>query len=46
MKFIETNLQGAYIITPDLFEDERGFFARCFCEHTFSEYGLELDGCK
>jgi dTDP-4-dehydrorhamnose 3,5-epimerase len=40
MKFIETKLKGAFIITPDLIEDERGFFARTFCKREFEEHGL------
>jgi dTDP-4-dehydrorhamnose 3,5-epimerase len=42
MIFIETKLKGAFIITPDLIEDERGFFARTFCRHEFEEHGLNL----
>jgi dTDP-4-dehydrorhamnose 3,5-epimerase len=42
MKFVETGLSGAYIIEPDLIEDERGFFARVFCRHEFEEHGLNL----
>jgi dTDP-4-dehydrorhamnose 3,5-epimerase-like enzyme len=30
MIFEETKLKGAFIITPDFIEDERGFFARTF----------------
>ena len=40
MKFTETKLQGAFIIAPDLIEDERGFFARTFCRREFEEQGL------
>lgn len=40
MKFTETRLKGAFIITPDLIEDERGFFARTFCRREFEEHGL------
>lgn len=40
MKFIETKLQGAYIVELDLLEDERGFFARSWCQKEFSERGL------
>ncbi len=43
MKFSETPLKGAYIITPDLLEDERGFFARSFCRHEFAAHGLKAD---
>jgi len=40
MKFVELELPGAYVIEPDRFEDERGFFARLWCETEFCEQGL------
>jgi dTDP-4-dehydrorhamnose 3,5-epimerase len=40
MKFIETKLKGAYLIEPQILEDERGFFARTFCKHKFEAHGL------
>lgn len=40
MKFIETVLKGAFVIEPELIEDERGFFARTFCRREFEEHGL------
>lgn len=40
MKFKELPLQGAFIIEPELLEDERGFFARSFCKDEFKHYGL------
>jgi len=40
MKFIETKLKGAYIIEPELLEDQRGFFARTFCQREFETHGL------
>lgn len=40
MKFIETKLKGAYIIEVEPIKDERGFFARSFCEKEFEKYGL------
>ncbi|MCX5813469.1 MAG: dTDP-4-dehydrorhamnose 3,5-epimerase [Proteobacteria bacterium] len=40
MKFTETRLNGAFIITPDLIEDERGFFTRVFCWREFEDHGL------
>ena len=41
MKFIETRLKGAFIIEPEKLEDERGFFARTFCEEEFSKHRLD-----
>ena len=40
MKFTETNLKGSYIIELEKFEDERGFFARTFCEEEFKKHDL------
>ena len=40
MKFTETKLKGAYIIEPELIRDERGFFARSWCQKEFTERGL------
>jgi dTDP-4-dehydrorhamnose 3,5-epimerase len=41
MLFTETRLAGAYVIDLQLLQDERGFFARAFCQHEFSEHGLD-----
>ncbi len=43
MLFEEMSLAGAYIITLQPKEDERGFFARSFCKQLFSEKGLHSD---
>jgi dTDP-4-dehydrorhamnose 3,5-epimerase len=40
MKIIETKLSGSYIINSDLREDERGFFARLFCEKEYTTMGI------
>jgi dTDP-4-dehydrorhamnose 3,5-epimerase len=40
MKFKETKLKGNYLIDLELREDNRGFFARYFCEKEFSLHGL------
>jgi dTDP-4-dehydrorhamnose 3,5-epimerase len=40
MQFRETELKGAYIIEVEKIEDERGYFARSFCEHEFNDKGL------
>lgn len=40
MIFRETELQGAYIIEPERIEDERGFFARTWCQREFEAHGL------
>jgi len=40
MIFEETELKGAFVIEPELSEDERGFFARTFCRNEFETHGL------
>jgi dTDP-4-dehydrorhamnose 3,5-epimerase len=40
MKFVETPLAGAFVVELDPIGDERGFFARSFCEREFAERGL------
>ena len=40
MKFGETPLKGAFVVELDRMEDERGFFARSFCEKEFSAQAL------
>jgi len=40
MIFTETKLKGAFIIDPEKLEDERGFFARTWCQLEFARYGL------
>ena len=40
MIFKETKLMGNYLINLELKEDERGFFARFYCEKEFSKKGL------
>lgn len=40
MIFIETQLKGAFIIKPERLEDERGFFARSWCQREFEAHGL------
>jgi len=41
MRFIPTPLVGAYIVEPEILEDNRGFFARAWCQKEFSAQGLE-----
>lgn len=40
MKFEKTGLDGAWIIDIHKLEDDRGFFARTFCQNEFLEHGL------
>ena len=41
MIFTATRLKGAFIIDVEPKEDERGFFARTFCQNEFSNHGLK-----
>lgn len=41
MSFTETSFKGAFIIEPEKFEDERGFFARSFSDREFAAYGID-----
>lgn len=40
MKFRELPVRGAYLIDLEKRGDERGFFARMFCEREFAQMGL------
>lgn len=40
MIFTETILRGAFIIDIEPVEDERGFFARTWCQREFESHGL------
>jgi dTDP-4-dehydrorhamnose 3,5-epimerase len=41
MIFNELNLQGAFILDLERREDERGFFARAFCQNELTQHGLK-----
>jgi dTDP-4-dehydrorhamnose 3,5-epimerase len=41
MRFQETTLQGVWLVTPDRFDDERGFFARTWGLDEFESNGLD-----
>jgi dTDP-4-dehydrorhamnose 3,5-epimerase len=41
MLFTETALKGAFIIDLEPHEDDRGFFARTFCQKEFEAHGLK-----
>lgn len=41
MTFTETPLAGAFLISIERKEDERGFFARSFCQEEFRRHGLD-----
>ena len=43
MIFAETKLKGSYIIEMEIITDERGFFARSWCQKEFEKYGLNYN---
>lgn len=43
MIFTKTKLSGAYSIDLEKREDERGFFARGFCQHEFTDQGITFN---
>ncbi|MCK5613606.1 dTDP-4-dehydrorhamnose 3,5-epimerase [Candidatus Pacearchaeota archaeon] len=43
MLFTETELEGAFVIELEKFEDERGFFARTWCRKEFEAQGLNVN---
>ncbi len=43
MKFEETPIPGAFVINHEPFGDDRGFFARSFCQKEFRNRGIEFN---
>jgi dTDP-4-dehydrorhamnose 3,5-epimerase len=43
MTFLPTIFPDAWLIDPQRFDDERGFFARTWCRRDFEQRGLETD---
>lgn len=43
MIFQPLPLDGAYLLTLERHEDERGYFARAFCVHELAAHGLHTD---
>lgn len=40
MKFTETKLKGAFVVEIEKLSDDRGFFARSWCQKEFEAHGL------
>jgi dTDP-4-dehydrorhamnose 3,5-epimerase len=40
VNFVPTSLAGAYVVDPEPQKDNRGFFARTWCQKEFAERGL------
>jgi dTDP-4-dehydrorhamnose 3,5-epimerase len=43
MRFIPIDLPDAYLVELDCISDERGFFARTYCQDEFKEKGLDAN---
>ena len=41
MKFEKTNIEGAFVVRPEPFRDDRGHFARAYCTQEFAEVGAD-----
>jgi dTDP-4-dehydrorhamnose 3,5-epimerase len=41
MKFIDTDIPDVYLISPEIYSDQRGGFFRAFCSREFEARGLE-----
>jgi dTDP-4-dehydrorhamnose 3,5-epimerase len=41
VRFLTTPLGGVYLVDVEKIEDERGFFARSFCQNEFKALGLD-----
>jgi dTDP-4-dehydrorhamnose 3,5-epimerase len=41
LHFIETRISGVFVIEPERLADERGFFARTWCQQEFAAHGLD-----
>lgn len=40
MNFEPLTITGSFLLRPELLSDERGFFTRTFCAHSFAAHGL------
>ena len=43
MIFSELSLAGSYIIDPEPFQDDRGWFARFYCKKDFQQIGHDKE---
>ena len=42
-KLEQTGIRDLYIITPEIFQDDRGFFTETYRKDKFSEFGLNME---
>lgn len=43
MQFIRTKLEGVWLIKPQVFQDERGFFLESYSQKEFKKQGIDVD---
>lgn len=43
MEFKKTKLKDAYLLTPQVFQDARGFFLESYSQQEFAKQGIEID---
>jgi dTDP-4-dehydrorhamnose 3,5-epimerase len=43
MRFIQTDVDGCFVIEPDRFDDDRGFFSRIWDAKEFTAHGLSTE---
>lgn len=44
MKFIPTNVEGAFLVEPEKRQDARGTFARIWCQKEWTQQGINING--
>jgi dTDP-4-dehydrorhamnose 3,5-epimerase len=42
MHFTPLSISGAFLVTPDPIRDQRGWFARAFCQREFTEQAIDF----
>jgi dTDP-4-dehydrorhamnose 3,5-epimerase len=42
MRFVQTEILGAFVVAPEPIFDDRGLFARIWCEREFAEHGIAM----
>jgi dTDP-4-dehydrorhamnose 3,5-epimerase len=42
MEFVQTGLAGAFLLKPARLQDDRGWFARTWCQKDFAAHGIEV----
>ena len=46
MKFSSQSIEGVVLISPNVFEDNRGAFRRTYCTKELKEHGIDLSVCQ